>query len=96
MPKATSNTKSPAIPVKKSEVVAPKEALWKGKSLDVAKADLVKAIQQGMLTVYELKAQPFGTLRKQKEWEKRSRPFIAELEQIEGRPVSVDRFRPGR
>lgn len=83
----------PKKEVKKAEEAAP---VVDNSVLDKRKAELVTEIQKGMPSVSEMKTQPFGLLRKQKAWEKRSKPFIAELEKIEGRPTSVERFRPGR
>lgn len=81
---------------KKVEEAAPAVATFKGKPIDQARKDLIFQIQIGMPTVEEMKTQGFGVLRKQSQWIRRSRPYIADLELLEGRPVSVERYRPGR
>lgn len=60
------------------------------------KLSLILEIQKGMPPVDMMKTMSLGTMRKQKEWEERSLPFIKELEKIEGKPTSVERYRPGR
>lgn len=79
-----------------SSEIAPQVPMWKGKTVDEAKKALIEKIREGMPSVQSMQTQGFGVLRRHKEWEQKSRPYILELEAIEGRPVSVERYRPGR
>lgn len=70
--------------------------VWKGRPFQEAKEALIAKIREGMPSVIEMKTQAFGILRKHQEWERRVRPYIQELSQMQGQPVSVERYRPGR
>lgn len=60
------------------------------------KTELIQKIREGMPSVSSMQTQGFGVLRRHTEWAKRAAPYIKELSAIEGRPVSVERYRPGR
>ena len=81
--------KAPSAAVKEQKALE-KENLRKEKRI----AELESQIRKRMPSVNLLKSSPLGSLRRQREWETRTRPLIAELETILQRRTSVEYLRP--
>jgi len=75
---------------------APVSPVVEDTTVETRKRELIALIQVGMPTVDEMQTMPLGVLRKQREWEKKTRPYIEELFKIMGKAVSIEKYRPGR
>ncbi len=95
MPKKKSTKKASKKSEKKS-VKSDMPSSAQIKATEKRKSELIAQIREGMPSVGLMRIANQRALNMNKAWERRTRPLLAELDKLSGKPVSVEKFRPGR